>query len=101
MSEKVKVKVRLNGRSYSLRIKAEYEALFRDAVKRLDDEIRNWKMRYDLPDDVDVLAMVLLSQTMAKEICLQEQTRMKEQWEKHWGQIEDVLGQLEADIEQN
>ncbi len=101
MSEKVKVNVKLNGRPYALRVLPRYESLIRRAVERLNGEIRQLKSRYDLPDDADVLALVLLSETTAKEICLHERGDAEKNLTERLAAWDALLERLEADIEQD
>ncbi len=101
MPEKIKVNVKLNGRPYALRVLPRYESLIRKAVERLNGEIRQLKSRYHLPDDEDVLALILLSETTGKEICLHEQQEVEKQLGSRWAELEALLDRLEADIEQD
>ena len=101
MPEKIKVNVKLNGRPYALRVLPRYESLIRKAVDRLNGEIRQLKSRYHLPDETDVLALILLSETTGKEICLHEQQEVEKQLGSRWAELEALLDRLEADIEQD
>ena len=98
MSNKVKVNVKLNGRPYSLRVLPQHEGLIRRAVERLNEKIRELKTHYELPDDTDILALVLLNETAGKEICLHEYDKSKIRLQENLEDIEHLLDRLEADI---
>ena len=101
MPEKIKVNVKLNGRPYALRVLPRYESLIRKAVDRLNGEIRQMKSRYHLPDETDVLALLLLSESTGKEICLHEREEFEKKLNARWAELDALLDRLEADIEQD
>ena len=55
------INVWLAGRSYRLRIKPEEEEAVRKGIKLADEKIAEMKVRFTGKDDIDFMAMTLLS----------------------------------------
>ena len=66
------ITVRVADREYRLNIEREKEELVREAVKRINETIKRYAENYDFKDKQDLLAMVVLQNTIkAMELDLQ------------------------------
>ena len=71
MTEKLSINIKIDGRSYPLKVDKENEEKFRKAAKIINDIVLQYRQRYQTSDPVDVLAMTAF-QFVLKSIDLEE-----------------------------
>ena len=71
MTEKLSINIKIDGRSYPLKVDKENEEKFRKAAKIINDIILQYRQKYQTSDPVDVLAMTAF-QFVLKTIDLEE-----------------------------
>jgi len=71
MTEKLSINIKIDGRSYPLKVDKEDEAKFRKAAKIINDIVLQYRQKYQTSDPVDVLAMTAF-QFVLKSIDLEE-----------------------------
>ncbi|MCR9251228.1 MAG: cell division protein ZapA [bacterium] len=80
------IKLKIGNREYPMKVKAEDEAMIRQAGKTINERIKNYRDKFGIDDIQDLLAMVAFD-------CLVEKTRSDEQVSN----IDDVaLEQVQA-----
>ena len=80
------IKLKIGNREYPMKVKAEDEAMIRQAGKTINERIKNYRDKFGIDDIQDLLAMVAFD-------CLVEKTRSEE----HVSNIDDVaLEQVQA-----
>lgn len=72
MTEKLSINIRIDGRSYPLKVGKENEEKFRKAAKIINELVLQYRQRYVNNDSQDVLAMTAF-QFALKSIELEEQ----------------------------
>jgi len=80
--DKIKINVLFDGRKFSLNIYPGHEEFVRRAVKRADDELKSFRLQYDVSDGADILRMMLLKTVAEKEIVEQEHEAERRQLER-------------------
>jgi len=73
MTEKLSINIKIDGRSYPLKVDRENEEKFRKAAKIINDIVLQYRQKYLTSDPVDVLAMTAF-QFVLKTIDLEEKT---------------------------
>ena len=71
MTEKLSINIKIDGRSYPLKVDKENEEKFRKAAKIINDIVLQYRQKYQTSDPVDVLAMTAF-QFVLKTIDLEE-----------------------------
>ena len=71
MTEKLSINIKIDGRSYPLKVDKENEEKFRKAAKIINDIVLQYRQKYQTSDPVDVLAMTAF-QFVLKSIDLEE-----------------------------
>jgi len=71
MTEKLSINIKIDGRSYPLKVDRENEEKFRKAAKIINDIVLQYRQKYLTSDPVDVLAMTAF-QFVLKTIDLEE-----------------------------
>ena len=71
MTEKLSINIKIDGRSYPLKVDKENEEKFRKAAKIINDIVLQYRQKYQTSDPVDVLAMTAF-QFVFKTIDLEE-----------------------------
>ena len=71
MTEKLSINIKIDGRSYPLKVDRENEEKFRTAAKIINDIVLQYRQKYLTSDPVDVLAMTAF-QFVLKTIDLEE-----------------------------
>ena len=71
MTEKLSINIKIDGRSYPLKVDKENEEKFRKAAKIINDIVLQYRQKYQASDPVDVLAMTAF-QFVLKSIDLEE-----------------------------
>lgn len=77
MSELIPINVIIANRPYPLKIKAEEEEIIRQAVKQINEKIREWEHLYSAKDKQDFLTMIALT-TMVENVSLKNQLQESE-----------------------
>ncbi|HEX7585834.1 MAG TPA: cell division protein ZapA [Prolixibacteraceae bacterium] len=71
MTEKLSINIKIDGRSYPLKVDKENEEKFRKAAKIINDIVLQYRQKYQTSDSQDVLAMTAF-QFVLKTIELEE-----------------------------
>lgn len=71
MTEKLSINIKIDGRSYPLRVDRENEEKYRKAAKIINDIVLQYRQKYLTSDSQDVLAMTAI-QFVLKSIELEE-----------------------------
>jgi cell division protein ZapA len=71
MTEKLSINIKIDGRSYPLKVDKENEEKFRKAAKIINDIVLQYRQKYQTSDPLDVLAMTAF-QFVLKSIDLEE-----------------------------
>jgi len=71
MTEKLSINIKIDGRSYPLKVEKENEEKFRKAAKIINDIVLQYRQKYLTSDSQDVLAMTAF-QFVLKTIDLEE-----------------------------
>ena len=71
MAEKLSINIKIDGRTYPLKVDRENEEKYRKAAKIINDIVLQYRQRYQTSDPVDVLAMTAF-QFVLKSIDLEE-----------------------------
>ncbi len=85
--EKFLITVRVADREYRINIEKHKEALMRQAVKKINDNIKQYAENYDFKDKQDLLAMVVLQNTV-KAMELEEQLDFQQK--KLSGKLDEI-----------
>ena len=72
MAEKLSINIKIDGRSYPLKVDRLEEEKFRKAAKIINDIVLQYRQKYFTSDTQDFLAMTAI-QFVAKSIDLEEQ----------------------------
>lgn len=91
MSETLKIKVTIAGRTYPLTIKREEEEQIRSAVKTINDAVVRFEERYAVQDKQDVLSMCALQLASRAELALQQSQDVQSQASKALAEVEVAL----------
>ena len=91
MSETLKIKVTIAGRTYPLTIKREEEEQIRIAVKTINDAVVRFEERYAVQDKQDVLSMCALQLASRAELALQQSQDVQSQASKALAEVEVAL----------
>ncbi len=89
--DNVNISVNLNGRIYQFQVKPEYESKIREAINRVNLEITEFKKKYQISNEIDVLSLVLLkiiAQNVAMETMWED---FEEKWKKEMKKWEKIL----------
>jgi len=97
--EKVKLRVRLGGRSYVFDTLAPYEPLIRRAVARLNDRFHRMQSEFGL-DETDILAMLLLEEVAQREKENHEYQQQLKQWEQLNAETEQLINDIDQTIDE-
>lgn len=95
--EKVKLRVKLGGRTYVFETWAPYEPMIRQAVARLNERYRMLRNEYAL-DEADVLSMLLLEVVAQREKDRYERLQAEKQWEAEWQKTDQLLNEIDQII---
>lgn len=71
MTEKLSINIKIDGRSYPLKVDKENEEKFRKAAKIINDIVLQYRQKYQTSDPLDVLAMTAF-QFVLKSIDFEE-----------------------------
>ena len=71
MTEKLSINIKIDGRSYALKVEKENEEKYRKAAKIINDIVLQYRQKYVTSDSQDVLAMTAI-QFVLKSIELEE-----------------------------
>ncbi|MFP4470034.1 MAG: cell division protein ZapA [Bacteroidales bacterium] len=85
--EKFLITVRVADREYRVNIGRQKEALVRQAVKMIDENIKQYAENFEFKDKQDLLAMVVLQNTI-KALELEEQLDFQQQ--KLSGKLDEI-----------
>ena len=91
MSETLKIKVTIAGRTYPLTIKREEEEQIRSAVKTINDAVVRFEERYAVQDKQDVLSMCALQLVSRAELASQQSQDVQSQASKALAEVEVAL----------
>ena len=91
VSETLKIKVTIAGRTYHLTIKREEEEQIRSAVKTINDAVVRFEERYAVQDKQDVLSMCALQLASRAELALQQSQDVQSQASKALAEVEVAL----------
>ena len=91
MSETLKIKVTIAGRTYPLTIKREEEEQIRSAVKTINDAVVRFEERYAVQDKQDVLSMCALQLASRAELVSQQSQDVQSQASKALAEVEVAL----------
>lgn len=72
MTEKLSINIKIDGRSYPLKVEKENEEKFRKAAKIINELVLQYRQKYSNNDSQDVIAMTAF-QIALKTIELEEQ----------------------------
>lgn len=93
MTEKLSINIKIDGRSYPLKVDRENEEKYRKAAKIINDIVLQYRQKYLTSDSQDVLAMTAI-QFVLKTIDLEEkvdQSPMFDEWKKLDEELGDYL----------
>ena len=79
-NKKIHINVNLDGKILRLKILPEREEIIRRSVKRLNEEIMQFRQNYKVEDPEKILLMVLLKEAGEKEWLLHEKDLFLEKW---------------------
>ena len=91
MSETLKIKVTIAGRTYPLTIKREEEEQIRSAVKTINDAVVRFEERYAVQDKQDVLSMCALQLASRAELASQQSQDVRSQASNALAEVEVAL----------
>ncbi|MGB2275141.1 MAG: cell division protein ZapA [Schleiferiaceae bacterium] len=91
MSETLKIKVTIAGRTYPLTIKREEEEQIRSAVKTINDAVVRFEERYAVQDKQDVLSMCALQLASRAELASQQSQDVQSQASNALAEVEVAL----------
>lgn len=91
-AETLSITVWLAGRSYRIRIKPEEEEAVRKAVKTADQKVMELRRHYAAKDDIDFMAMCLLTYAADSAIDLFNNPLLHDELGKMSKKIDRVLG---------
>ena len=91
MSETLKIKVTIAGRTYPLTIKREEEEQIRSAVKTINDAVVRFEERYAVQDKQDVLSMCALQLASRAELASQQFQDVQSQASNALAEVEVAL----------
>ena len=91
MSETLKIKVTIAGRTYPLTIKREEEEQIRSAVKTINDAVVRFEERYAVQDKQDVLSMCALQLASRAELAFRQYQDVQSQASKALAEVEVAL----------
>lgn len=91
VSETLKIKVTIAGRTYPLTIKREEEEQIRTAVKTINDAVARFEERYAVQDKQDVLSMCALQLASRAELATQQSHDVQSQAGKALADVEAAL----------
>ena len=91
MSETLKIKVTIAGRTYPLTIKREEEEQIRSAVKTINDAVVRFEERYAVQYKQDVLSMCALQLASRAELASQQSQDVQSQASKALAEVEVAL----------
>jgi cell division protein ZapA len=60
------IKIRIGNREYPMRVKAEDEAMIRQAGKKINEQIKTYQDQFGIDDKQDLLAMVAFDSVVDK-----------------------------------
>jgi cell division protein ZapA (FtsZ GTPase activity inhibitor) len=88
----IKININLNGRIHSVRIDSQYEHIIRQAAKRINERIAEFKNEYVVNDEAQVLSMLLLEEITQKAILENQLEKMKRKCEQ---EVKIIIEKLE------
>ena len=91
VSETLKIKVTIAGRTYPLTIKREEEEQIRSAVKTINDAVVRFEERYAVQDKQDVLSMCALQLASRAELAFRQSQDVQSQVSKALAEVEVAL----------
>lgn len=91
VSETLKIKVTIAGRTYPLTIKREEEEQIRSAVKTINDAVVRFEERYAVQDKQDVLSMCALQLASRAELAFRQSQDVQSQASKALAEVEVAL----------
>lgn len=91
MSETLKIKVTIAGRTYPLTIKMEEEEQIRRAVKTINDAVARFEERYAVQDKQDVLSMCALQLASKAELVNKQSHTVQSQASETLAEVEAAL----------
>ncbi len=89
MTEKLSINIKIDGRTYPLKVDREFEERHRKAAKIINDIVLQYRQRYVKSDSQDMLAMTAF-QFVLKTIELEEQVNQSPMF--------DELKKLDEDL---
>ena len=91
VSETLKIKVTIAGRTYPLTIKREEEEQIRTAVKTINDAVARFEERYAVQDKQDVLSMCALQLASKAELVTKQSHTVQSQASETLADVEAAL----------
>lgn len=91
VSETLKIKVTIAGRTYPLTIKMEEEEQIRRAVKTINDAVARFEERYAVQDKQDVLSMCALQLASKAELVNKQSHTVQSQASETLAEVEAAL----------
>jgi len=73
MTEKLSINIKIDGRSYPLKVDRENEEKYRKAAKIINDIVLQYRQKYNTSDSQDIISMTAF-QFVLKSIDLEEKT---------------------------
>jgi len=91
MTEKLSINIKIDGRSYPLKVDRENEEKYRKAAKIINDIVLQYRQRYQTSDSQDVISMTAF-QFVLKTIDLEEKVDQSPFYEE-LSKIDEDLGE--------
>ncbi len=89
--ERIKINVNLDGKVFTLKILPEDEETIRQSMKRLNDEIKDFRAKYRFSDEKHLLSLILLKEMAEKEAIKKEMEQFEEKIKTEIKEIFDII----------